>query len=96
MNFIYTREDGAVAYYTSITRYYGRLSKSGSENFKFKMHTLRHEHATYLIDNEANIKGVQQKLGHSSYVTTASSYLDDTDKTAKDIVATIERIKSAK
>jgi len=96
VNFICTREDGTVAHYTSITRYYGRLSKSGGENFRFKMHALRHAHATYLIDNGANIKGVQQRLGHSSYVTTASSYLDDTDKTAKDIVATIERIKSAK
>jgi len=96
VNFIYTREDSAVAHYTSITHYYGRLSKSGGENFRFKMQTLRHAHATYLIDNEANIKGVQQKLEHSSYVTTASSYLDDTDKTSKDIVSTIERIKSAK
>jgi len=96
VNFICTNEDGSVISYGTVQSYYKKLSRIDGVNIHFKMHALRHAHATYLIDNGANIKGVQQRLGHSSYVTTASSYLDDTDKTAKDIVATIERIKSAK
>lgn len=38
------------------------------------LHTLRHTHATYLIQNGANLKDVQERLGHASFKTTMDTY----------------------
>ena len=38
------------------------------------LHTLRHTHATYLIENGENLKAVQERLGHASFKTTMDTY----------------------
>lgn len=43
-------------------------------DFKFTFHKLRHTHATLLIQNGANIKDVQYRLGHSDVNTTLNVY----------------------
>lgn len=43
-------------------------------DFKFTFHKLRHTHATLLIQNGANIKDVQHRLGHSDVNTTLNVY----------------------
>lgn len=46
----------------------------------FNMHSLRHTHATLLIQNGANIKDVQARLGHATIETTLNTYVHDTEE----------------
>ena len=93
LNFICTREDGSAPGHDVIAHYYKRLSAAGGENFHFKFHNLRHAHATYLINKGASVKGVQQRLGHDSYVTTVKKYVDDTTEMAKDTIKVFEQAR---
>lgn len=45
----------------------------------FDYHSLRHTHATTLIENGVNPKAVQQRLGHRSIVTTLQTYVHPTE-----------------
>ncbi len=45
----------------------------------FNYHSLRHTHATILIENGANIKDVQERLGHHDITVTMNSYVKNTD-----------------
>ena len=38
------------------------------------LHTLRHTHATYLLEAGESIRAVQERLGHSSVKTTLELY----------------------
>lgn len=48
-------------------------------NIPFNFHSLRHTHATILIQEGANIKDVQSRLGHSSAQITLDTYAHDTE-----------------
>jgi integrase len=62
---------------------------------KFNFHSLRHTHATILIENGANIKDVQIRLGHSSIETTLDTYTHATDQMSQQSVEIFEKaIKS--
>ena len=58
-----------------------------------RFHELSHAHATYLINKGASVKGVQQRLGHDSYVTTVKKYVDDTTEMAKDTIKVFEQAR---
>lgn len=45
----------------------------------FDYHSLRHTHATILIESGANIKDVQVRLGHADIQTTLQTYVHDTE-----------------
>lgn len=47
-----------------------RLISKSNLNIDFSPHTLRHTFATHLLDNDAEIRGVQELLGHESISTT--------------------------
>lgn len=58
----------------------------------FDYHSLRHTHATLLIESGANIKNVQARLGHADIKTTLQTYAHDTEKMADQSVDIFESI----
>ncbi|MGN0133200.1 MAG: tyrosine-type recombinase/integrase, partial [Anaerotignum sp.] len=50
----------------------------------FDYHSLRHTHATKLIEAGANVKAVQQRLGHKNIETTMNTYVHHTDAMAQE------------
>ncbi len=57
----------------------------------FNFHSLRHTHATTLIENGANVKDVQHRLGHNNIQTTLDTYTHATEKMAEQTVEILER-----
>ena len=62
----------------------------------FKFHSLRHTHATMLLETGANIKSIQQRLGHSKLATTMDTYSHVTKKMSDDSVLLFESILERK
>lgn len=58
------------------------------------LHTLRHTHASYLIDHGASLKDIQERFGHASIETTGNIYghlLPGRDKELASMSAEITR-----
>ncbi|WP_330619220.1 tyrosine-type recombinase/integrase [Vallitalea guaymasensis] len=49
----------------------------------FNFHSLRHTHATMLLEAGANIKDIQDRLGHAKLSTTMDTYSHVTKKMKK-------------
>ena len=59
---------------------------------EFDFHSLRHTHATILVENGADIKNVQKRLGHEKIETTLQTYVHDTEQMANNSVDIFERV----
>ena len=57
----------------------------------FDYHSLRHTHATTLIENGADVKDVQTRLGHNNINTTLQVYIHDTAIMSKRSVELFEK-----
>lgn len=81
--------------YTSVDsfKYCTRIARY-ELNIPFDFHTLRHTHATRLIENGANIKDVQMRLGHQNIETTLSTYVHNTETMANRSVDIFENYAS--
>ena len=59
---------------------------------KFDFHSLRHTHATMLLESGANIKDIQLRLGHTKLATTMDTYSHVTEKMKNETVDILESI----
>lgn len=57
----------------------------------FDYHSLRHTHATLLIESGAHVKDVQKRLGHASIETTLQTYVHDTEAMTAQSVELFEK-----
>lgn len=60
-------------------------------HIEFNYHSLRHTHATMLIEAGAPIKDVQIRLGHADIKTTINKYVHDTKQMQDQTVEIFER-----
>lgn len=63
---------------------------------KFNFHSLRHTHATKLIESGISPKAVQSRLGHEKIETTLQTYTHNTDMMEQDAVDVFEDAVSTK
>lgn len=62
----------------------------------FNFHSLRHTHATKLIESGVSPKAVQVRLGHENIETTLQTYVHNTDVMEQTAVDAFEKIMSTK
>ena len=90
VNMICTKENGEMV--THDTFRYASKVIHFSLGILFNFHSLRHTHATTLIENGANIKDVQARLGHANIETTLGTYTHATEKMAEQSVEIFEKV----
>ncbi len=89
LNLVCTKENGEFVS-TDTFKYASRVIHYDL-GLEFNFHSLRHTHATTLIENNANIKDVQVRLGHANIQTTLGTYTHQTEKTAQQSVDIFEQ-----
>lgn len=89
INMVCTKENGDMV--TPETFKYASRVIHYSLGILFNFHSLRHTHATTLIENGANIKDVQLRLGHNNIETTLDTYTHATEKMAAQSVDIFEK-----
>lgn len=89
-NLICRHENGNLVS-TDSFKYASRVTNH-SLGIDFSYHTLRHTHATVLIENGADIKDVQARLGHDRIETTLNTYTHNTQDMQKKSVEIFESV----
>lgn len=89
-NFVCTKENGNPMNTNTIKILSRKINTELNINFNF--HSLRHSHATMLLEAGANIKDIQKRLGHSTLSTTMDTYSHVTEKMENETVNLLESI----
>ena len=89
-NFVCTKENGELVTTNSL-KYLSRVVNY-ELGIDFNFHSFRHTHATMLLEAGANIKDIQERLGHSRITTTIDTYSHVTKKMKLDTVNIFESI----
>lgn len=87
-NLICVDEDGSFT--SSDTFKYCSRVINRSMHILFDFHSLRHTHATMLIESGAHVKAVQERLGHKKIETTLQTYVHNTESLEQDAVNSFE------
>lgn len=89
-SFVCTKENGENITTDSL-KYLSRVVNY-ELGINFHFHSLRHTHATMLLEAGANIKDIQARLGHSNLSTTMDTYSHVTKKMKDNTVNILENI----
>ncbi|MCC0656354.1 site-specific integrase [Clostridioides sp. ES-S-0123-01] len=89
-NFVCTKEMGEHVTTNSL-KYLSRIVNY-ELGIDFNFHSLRHTHATMLLENGANIKDIQHRLGHAKISTTMDTYSHVTNNMRNQTVNIFESI----
>lgn len=76
----------------SVIKYHTRETISNKLKIQFNYHSLRHTHATMLIEKGQPVKTVQKRLGHSRAAITEDRYVHLTQKMARDAADVFDSI----
>ncbi|MCJ2470902.1 tyrosine-type recombinase/integrase [Enterococcus faecium] len=87
-NAVCTKEDGELVTPSVVKWNTRRISNALSLSFNF--HSLRHTHATLLLENGAKMKEISERLGHSRISITMDTYSHVTDKMRNETVDIME------
>lgn len=71
---LFCDKTGAIWQPRQITRDFKQLVRELDMDKATHLHSLRHTHATYLLENGENLKTIQERLGHSSSNVTLGIY----------------------
>lgn len=91
-NFVFTKKSGAPFYNQDISKISSEIRKELEIDFNF--HMLRHTHATMLLEAGANIKDIQNRLGHANISITMDIYASTTQNMKNDTVKKFEQLIS--
>jgi integrase len=89
IEFICCQENGTLIN-PDLARYCSRVINF-ELGIQFNFHSLRHTHATILIESGANMKDVQKRLGHAQLSTTMDTYVTATEKMSTQTVNIFEK-----
>ncbi|MCH3339357.1 site-specific integrase [Enterococcus faecium] len=90
-NAVCTKEDGELVTPSVVKWNTRRISNALSLSFSF--HSLRHTHATLLLENGAKMKEISERLGHSRISITMDTYSHVTDKMRNETVDIMENLR---
>lgn len=71
---LFAHADGSQLKPKEITEYFTALAKRLGLAKGVHLHTLRHTHASYLLEEGASLKDIQERFGHASINTTGNLY----------------------
>ena len=89
MNFVCVNDCGKFTSNDTV-KYIARVAKNKLEMPEFDFHSLRHTHATMLVEQQMNIKNVQHRLGHDDVKTTLNAYVKNTRRMDEDAAKVFE------
>ena len=72
-NLVFCYKDGSPPFPDTVTKRFTSLAKKANlDNYRF--HNLRHTHASLMLESGAQMKVIQERLGHSNITTTMDTY----------------------
>ena len=91
LDLVCINEDGAYSGADTFRSHYERVINN-EMGIPFNFHSLRHTHATMLIENGASVKSVSERLGHSNISITLQTYTHNTDQQENETVNIFEHL----
>ena len=74
------------------TRYWKPAVQRSGVDFPFRMHDLRHAHASWLLAGGADLKSVMERMGHAQIMTT-QKYLHTLPDADQKALAAFESVR---